>query len=551
MNTLSRYLPYFLLLLLSLALFVPGQASLPPLDRDESRYTQATAQMFETGNFFDIRFRDQPRYLQPAGIYWLQAASVSLLSAPADRDVWAYRVPSLIGATLAVLLTAWIGNLLFGAPVGFLAAVLIAVSLILGVEARMAKIDAVLLSAVLGAQAALAKIYLESTADGEPSLGWVAAFWLALGAGLMLKGPIILLVVFGTTLMLTITERRAAWLWRLQPLWGVPLLLLIVLPWFIAIAVASKGEFFATAVGHNLLGKVATGQQSHGAPPGYYLVAFALTFWPGSLFAAVAVPFAWAMRRDPAVRFCLCWIIPTWIVFELILTKLPHYVLPIYPAIACLAAAGLLRPDRTDTSRWAAALMRTFAALWLVVGIALACWLPVAIWLIDARVDLTGVLAAFSVVSLLIGTLLLLKHGRAIRAVAMAGTAALVLFATAYAYQLPHLQAIWMSPRIAEAVARARPCVRTIVATAPYVEPSLVFLLGTGTELTDIHGVAEHLRRDPVCGLALVGADERSSFLSLLDAARLAPRELDHIRGINYSTGKWLELTLYAVSPAG
>jgi 4-amino-4-deoxy-L-arabinose transferase-like glycosyltransferase len=258
-NTLSRYLPYFLLLLLSLALFVPGQASLPPLDRDESRYTQATAQMFETGNFFDIRFQDQPRYLQPAGIYWLQAASVSLLSAPADRDVWAYRVPSLIGATLAVLLTAWIGNLLFGAPVGFLAAVLIAVSLILGVEARMAKIDAVLLSAVLGAQAALAKIYLESTADREPSLGWAAAFWLALGAGLMLKGPIILLVVFGTILMLTITERRAAWLWRLQPIWGVPLLLLIVLPWFIAIAVASKGEFFATAVGHNLLGKVATG----------------------------------------------------------------------------------------------------------------------------------------------------------------------------------------------------------------------------------------------------------------------------------------------------
>ena len=328
MNTRPRYLPYFLLLLLSLALFVPGQASLPPLDRDESRYTQATAQMFETGNFVDIRFQDQPRYLQPAGIYWLQAASVSLLSAPEDRDVWAYRVPSLIGATLAVLLTAWIGNLLFGAPVGFLAAVLIAVSLILGVEARMAKIDAVLLATVLAAQAALAKIYLESTADREPSLGWVVAFWLALGAGLMLKGPIILLVVFGTILLLTITERGVAWLRRLRPAFGVPLLLLVVLPWFIAIAVTSNGAFFATAIGHNLLGKVATGQQSHGAPPGYYLVAFALTFWPGSLFAAVAAPFVWATLRDPAVRFCLSWILPTWIVFELILTKLMGWTAP-------------------------------------------------------------------------------------------------------------------------------------------------------------------------------------------------------------------------------
>ena len=142
--------PYLLLVLLSAALFVPGQASLPPFDRDESRYLQATAQMFETGNFVDIRFQDQPRYLQPAGIYWLQAASVALFSEPGAREVWAHRMPSLLGATAAVLLTAWIGNLLFGAPAGFVAAVLLAASVLLGVEARMAKIDAVLLAVDAG-----------------------------------------------------------------------------------------------------------------------------------------------------------------------------------------------------------------------------------------------------------------------------------------------------------------------------------------------------------------------------------------------------------------
>jgi hypothetical protein len=226
-------------------------------------------------------------------------------------------------------------------------------------------------------------------------------------------------------------------------------------------------------------------------------------------------------------------------------------VLPIYPAIACLAAAGLLARDERHIARWAAALIRAFAALWLVAGIALACWLPVATWLIEARVDLIGVLTAFALVSLLIGTLLLIQYGKAIRAVACAGAAAMVLFASVYAYQLPHLQTIWLSPRIAEAVARARPCTGTIVATVPYIEPSLVFVLGTGTELTDTEGAAEHLRRDPACGVALVGAQERSSFLSLLNAAHLVPRELDHIRGINYSNGKWLELTLYAVSPSG
>jgi 4-amino-4-deoxy-L-arabinose transferase-like glycosyltransferase len=132
----SRALSYFLLVLLSLMLFAPGQASLPPLDRDESRYAQATTQMFETGNFVDIRFQDQPRYLQPAGVYWLQAASVSLLSSPEAREIWAYRIPSLLGATVAVLLTAWIGNLLFGEPTGLVAAVLLAISLILGPLAK-------------------------------------------------------------------------------------------------------------------------------------------------------------------------------------------------------------------------------------------------------------------------------------------------------------------------------------------------------------------------------------------------------------------------------
>jgi ornithine cyclodeaminase/alanine dehydrogenase-like protein (mu-crystallin family) len=85
----------------------------------------------------------------------------------------------------------------------------------------------------------------------------------------------------------------------------------------------------------------------------------------------------------------------------------------------------------------------------------------------------------------------------------------------------------------------------------PYAEPSLVFLLGTGTKLTDVRGATEHLLRDPACALALVGAQERSQFLSLAAAANIEPREVDRIRGINYSNGKRLELTLYAASPAG
>ena len=85
----------------------------------------------------------------------------------------------------------------------------------------------------------------------------------------------------------------------------------------------------------------------------------------------------------------------------------------------------------------------------------------------------------------------------------------------------------------------------------PYTEPSLVFLLGTGTKLTDAPGAAEHLLRDPACGLALVGAEQRDAFLALMKDAKVAPAELDRISGLNYSTGKRLDLILYGAPRAG
>ena len=189
----------------------------------------------------------------------------------------------------------------------------------------------------------------------------------------MLKGPIILLVVLGTILLLTITERRVGWLRQLRPAWGVPLMLAVVLPWFIAIGDHQRRRVLCDR------GRPQPARQGRDRPAiawraaRYYLAAFPLTFWPGSLFAAFAAPFVWAKRREPAVRFCLCWIAPTWIVFELIATKLPHYVLPTYPAIACLAAAGLLAPVTRAAGRWAVYLVRAFAAVWLIIGVALAC----------------------------------------------------------------------------------------------------------------------------------------------------------------------------------
>src|SRR5689334_49380 len=106
--TVSHIRAAAFLVLCGLVLFLPGFFNIPPIDRDEARFAQATKQMVETGDFVDIRFQDEVRYKKPVGIYWLQAAVVKAASAlgfpGALTTIWLYRIPSLLGAIGAVLL---------------------------------------------------------------------------------------------------------------------------------------------------------------------------------------------------------------------------------------------------------------------------------------------------------------------------------------------------------------------------------------------------------------------------------------------------------------
>ena len=131
-------------------------------------------------------------------------------------------------------------------------------------------------------------------------------------------------------------DRSVRWLAALRPISGLIWLCVLVLPWFLAIVSRSGSSFFAESVGQDLMSKVVSAQEAHGAPPGYYFALFWVTFWPGATLAAMAAPSIWAARREKGAKFLLCWIVPAWIVLELVITKLPHYVLPLYPAIAIL-----------------------------------------------------------------------------------------------------------------------------------------------------------------------------------------------------------------------
>src|SRR3984885_3624782 len=225
--TASHARAILLLVFVSLVSFLPGFFNIPPIDRDEARFAQATKQMVESGDFVDIRFQDEVRYKKPVGIYWLQAATVETASAlglpRAQLRIWLYRVPSLIGAIGAVLLTYWAALAFLTRRGAALAALLMCSCVVLGVEARLAKTDAMLLLTVVAVMGAMARVYL-SWQRGEdpehPSWAWPAIFWTALAGGILLKGPLILMFVVLTIGTLAILDRSAAWLWRLRPIWG-------------------------------------------------------------------------------------------------------------------------------------------------------------------------------------------------------------------------------------------------------------------------------------------------------------------------------------------
>src|SRR3954467_7580630 len=266
------------LLLCAMLFYLPGFFTIPPIDRDESRFAQATKQMVESGDFVDIRFQDDVRYKKPVGIYWMQAAVVeaaSKLGMPRPQArIWLYRIPSLIGAIGAVLLTYWTALAFVTRQGAAMAALMMCSCVLLGAEARLAKTDAMLLLTVVAAMGAMARVYL-SWQRGEdpahPPWSSPAIFWTALAGGILIKGPLILLFVGLTIGALAILDRTAAWVWRLRPVWGLTWLLVLVLPWFIAIFWRAGDTFFVDSLGGDMLSKLAA-QESHGAPPGTYLL---------------------------------------------------------------------------------------------------------------------------------------------------------------------------------------------------------------------------------------------------------------------------------------
>ena len=526
--------------LVALLAGLPALMLLPPLDRDESRYAQATSQMLETGDYVDIRFQDDPRWKKPVGIYWMQAAAVAVTSSVENRDIAPYRIPSILGAMLAAAACAWAGAAMFGQRAGFLAGAMLGASFLLSTEAGIAKTDAMLCGAVTLAMAGLARIYLASRAGEVPIRPHKLIFWLGLGLSILIKGPIGLIVVVPAMIALSVWDRDARWLKRLGWGWGLPLVALIVGPWAIAITIATDGGFWTEAIGGDLAPKIAGGDEGHGVFPGFYLLIAPLLFFPATLLLPAALSAGWSRRAEPAIRFLICWLVPAWLIFELTPTKLPHYNLPTFGALALLAAAALTRPVGKLSRQLGAGLTIAVGAL-LAVG---SVWLLTEYGRSTAQTWATMTIV-FAILASLIGAFLML-HRAAMTAV-IASIALGILAHGALAGTLRQLRPLSVAPQLEKVLLNANLHPRQgragPIAVTGFHEPSLVFLTGSDTELTDATGAARALAEGrPV----IVEGRDADAFREAAADLGVAGRAVGVVNGHNYSKGDDVSLTVYA-----
>jgi 4-amino-4-deoxy-L-arabinose transferase-like glycosyltransferase len=531
---------------------LPGLFAMPPIDRDEARFAQATAQMMETGDLVSIRFQEQPRNKKPVGIHWLQVLSVGLFSHVEDRVIWPYRIPSLLGAALAAAACAWGAGAFVGRGAAMLAGAALGAVFMLSTEAFFAKTDALLCGSVTLAMAALARIYL---AHKGPTAGPRArfraglrvkmAFWLGLTAAVMDKGPVGPMIVGLALVSLAAWDRDAGWMKDLGWGWGVIFLAAVVGPWAMAITVNTDGAFWRDAVGGDLGRKLAGGQESHGAWPGYYVALLPLVLFPATLLLPAALATAWRARTEPAVRFAVCWLLPAWLVLELVPTKLPHYTLPLLPALIWLIARALTAPIG-QISRYAG------AALTGLVGVAFAAVGLVAVAILPAPNALAwAIITGVAFVAAAAGGAVLLLRQAAGRGLALSGALAVVAHGLMFGALAPALGPLWLSQQAADALTHAGLTPREgmtagPVAAAGYDEPSLVFALGTSTELGDAQAAADAIADGrPV----IVEQRQMAAFNAALAINGDGVAPVAVLEGLDYSNGRHDILHLFRPLP--
>jgi len=340
--------------------FFAGLGSVPLFDLDEGAFTEATREMLERGDYISTYLNGVPRYDKPVLIYWFQAVSVLAFGV----NEWAFRLPSAISATLWVAFVFLFVRRLRGAPAAFVAAGFTASAAGITVIGRAAIADALLNMLIV---AALASAYLYLTEKREH---WLRATFVAIGFGLLAKGPVAILVPVAVTFLYCLSKRDlATWFRAARDLPGIALMVAIAAPWYVA-QYLKEGDAFIQGffMKHNVDRFSAPMHGFDGSLLFYvpWLFVATLPFTSPLLNVFRNLRSVWA---DDLQRFCLIWFAFVLVFFSLSGTKLPHYAFYGYTGLFILMA---LNVDRLRSSYFALLppllLFAALAALPWVIG---------------------------------------------------------------------------------------------------------------------------------------------------------------------------------------
>jgi 4-amino-4-deoxy-L-arabinose transferase-like glycosyltransferase/membrane-associated phospholipid phosphatase len=460
-----------------LLMFWIGNGSYSLWDRDEPRFATATREMLARGDWIVPTFNGDLRPDKPVLIYWLQRTAYLVFG----DGPFAARFWSGVGGMIACLATWRLGSRMFDARVGLVAGWMLALSPMLIIESKLGTVDAVLLACIMTSMNALWEIRA-----GRASLAAATLFWLALALGILTKGPVAIAVPASVIVLVTIAQRDLAWLARLRPLSGILLTTTLVAPWCWAVQSATDGRFLSMALGHHVVARSLQSLEDHSGFPGYYLVSLLAMMAPW----AFLLPWAIAKHRarflrDERILFLGSWSIAILLLFEIVRTKLVHYVLPAYPALLLLVASALVAkfPDAklgilTLNHRWLGrAMMLVGAALAFGSAAAAHYFLPGSIGIpasVSAGVGGLGLLSA--------GYLYTHQHYRRAFAVQIvAGTAMIVVAATQV------LPAVHREQVILDVARRLRERAEAgqTIALWLYRDPSLIYNVGRPVPIID------------------------------------------------------------------
>jgi len=523
---------------------LPGLFSLPIIDRDAPHFAQATRQMVETGNYWQINFQDKPRHLKPPGIYWLQAGFVKAFSTTQSHKAWPYRMPSVLGGLLSILFLFFFTRKFYSDKVAIFAAIFLGSSLLLIIESHLVVTDAVLLLTMILMQGALWQIYVKGRNQEPIHFSLIALFWLAMGAGILIKG-ITPLVGFLTMFGLCVFDRNFA-IFRYSR-FGLGLILLVLsLSWLIPVSIAGHSNFLWDMIHKDVAPKLAGGQESHGMPPGYFMIIFSLMFWSGALFIWRGYQWGWQQRKNPVERFLWAWIIPSWIFFAIVPTKLPEYVLPVYPAIAILIAKAVVDSKQLQWNKFFLYLNRFQYGVFVLYGLILAGLLLYVPYFINKQFSYIALFSASVIILSMVFALCNVYFEQIKRAALFTIFGSAIAFFPVWQVLLPSLKPLWVSKNVATVVHHFGELTNSSpLLSVGYSEPSLVFMTDTHHVKFVNACIAIDLLKKQNQEFVLVDKHHRQQLISLAKKNHINLKPLQTITGYNFSDGKWVQLTLY------